>query len=434
MNAGETLWQQAKKLIPGGGMLLSKRSEMLLPGEWPAYFRRAAGCRIWDLEGRMFTDTSLMGVGTNILGYAREEVNEAVIEAVRAGSISSLNCYEDVLLAERLVAMHPWSEMVRFARTGGEADAIAVRIARAASQKDDVALCGYHGWHDWYLAANTSTSDALDGHLLPGLRTNGVPKVLAGTVHPFEYGNLDQLQAIIDAHEVGTIIMEVARSGEPDVAFLEGARRIASKNGAVLIFDECTSGFRENFGGLHLKYGVFPDLAVFGKALGNGFPITAVIGRRDVMEAAQDSFISSTFWSERIGPVAALKTLEVMESLNSWDFITDVGKAIRMGWQRIERKYEIPMRYWGLNAIPGFTIVSPESLAFKTLITQEMLDRGFLASNSVYVSMAHTPDVIAQYLDALDTVFKTVKECEQGRPISELLRGPVCHDGFRRLN
>ena len=300
-------------------MLLSKRAEMFLPEQWPAYFTRAKGCKVWDLDGNEYTDMSIMGVGTNILGYGHTEVDAAVRQTVDAGNMSTFNCPEEVHLAERLVELHPWADMARLARSGGEANAIAVRIARAAVGKDKVAVCGYHGWHDWYLAANLGDEENLAGHLLPGLEPNGVPTSLRGTVFPFIYNNYAQLEALVKAHDIGVIKMEVVRNKGPEDNFLHKVRELATAHGIVLIFDECTSGFRQTFGGLHKLYGVEPDMAVFGKALGNGYAISATIGRREIMEAAQSTFVSSTFWTERIGPTAALKTLEVMQRLRSWD-------------------------------------------------------------------------------------------------------------------
>ncbi len=305
LGTGQKLWNRAKRVIPGGNMLLSKRPEMFLPEQWPAYFSKAKGCRVWDLDGIELIDMSLMGIGTNTLGYGHPEVDEAVSRTVAAGNMSTLNCPEEVYLAERLVELHPWADMARFARSGGEANAIAIRIARAASGKDKVAICGYHGWHDWYLSANLGDDKNLAGHLLPGLEPNGVPRNLRGTVLPFSYNNFSELEALADANDIGVIKMEVIRNHEPKDGFLEKVRALAAARGIVLIFDECTSGFRQTFGGLHKMYGVQPDMAVFGKTLGNGYAITAVIGRREIMEAAQTTFISSTFWTERIGPTAA---------------------------------------------------------------------------------------------------------------------------------
>lgn len=434
MGQGQELWRRAKRVIPGGNMLLSKRAEMFLPELWPSYFSRAKGCRVWDLDGRELIDMSIMGIGTNLLGYGHPEVDAAVVATVAAGNMSTLNCPEEVWIAERLVALHPWAEMARFARSGGEANAIAIRIARAATGRDTVAICGYHGWHDWYLATNLQNDSCLEEHLLPGLEPNGVPQALAGTVQPFSFNRLDQLESIAAGQSLAAVKMEVQRTIPPDPGFLEGVRELCTRRGIVLIFDECTSGFRETFGGLHLKYGVEPDMAIFGKALGNGYAITATIGRRAVMEAAQSTFISSTFWSERIGPTAALKTLDVMERERSWEQITATGLELRRRWQELADRHGLSISHNGLPALAGFAIQSTRALAYKTLITQEMLKQGYLAGTICYTSLAHKPDVIEPYLDALDGVFSLIAECEGGRSVEELLHGPICHGGFSRLN
>jgi glutamate-1-semialdehyde 2,1-aminomutase len=434
MGTGQKLWKRAKQVIPGGSMLLSKRAEMFLPDQWPAYFSKAKGCKVWDLDGNEYIDMSIMGIGTNILGYGHPEVDAAVQQTILAGNMSTFNCPEEVYLAEKLVELHPWADMVRLARSGGEANAIAIRIARAASGKDKVAICGYHGWHDWYLSANLGEDTGLDGHLLPGLQPKGVPRNLQGTVFPFNYNNYDELEALVNAQDIGVIKMEVVRNMGPEDNFLHKVRKLATDKGIVLVFDECTSGFRETFGGLHKKYGVEPDMAMFGKALGNGYAITAIIGKREVMEAAQTTFISSTFWTERIGPTAALKTLEVMGQIKSWEIITQTGLNIRQGWQKLANKYGLGISHWGLSALTGFTIQSKNSLAYKTLITQEMLVKGFLAGNSVYVCIEHSPEIIADFFDALDPIFGLIKQCEEGRDVMSLLRGPVSHGGFKRLN
>lgn len=434
MGTGQKLWRRAKQVIPGGNMLLSKRAEMFLPEQWPAYFSRSEGCRLWDLDGREFIDMSLMGVGTNTLGYSHPEVDAAVISAVQAGNLSTLNAPEELTLAERLLALDTWAGMVRFARTGGEANAVAVRIARAAAGRDGVAICGYHGWHDWYLSANLGSDDSLSGHLLPGLDPNGVPAALRGTVHTFQYNDLEGLKAIVRDHRIGVIKMEVSRNQGPQLGFLEGVRQLASENGIVLVFDECTSGFRETFGGLYKKFGVEPDMAVYGKTLGNGYAITAIVGRREVMEAAQSTFISSTFWTERIGPAAAVKALEVMERERSWNRITEIGTSIRGHWQALADRHGLQITHSGLPALAGFAFRSEKALAYKTLITQEMLDQGWLAGTACYASLAHTPEIIEAYAEALDPVFAKIRECEDGRDVNSLLRGPICHAGFKRLN
>jgi glutamate-1-semialdehyde 2,1-aminomutase len=434
LGTGQKLWKRAKNVIPGGNMLLSKRAEMFLPDLWPSYFSKAKGCKVWDLDGREYVDMSIMGIGTNTLGYGHPEVDEAVRETINAGNMSTLNCPEEVYLAEKLVGMHPWSDMVRFARSGGEANAIAIRIARAATGKDNLAICGYHGWHDWYLAANLGDEKNLAGHLLPGLQPRGVPQNLKGTVFPFNYNNFSELKDLVDHHNIGIIKMEVMRNHGPQNNFLEKVRHLATERNIVLIFDECTSGFRENFGGLHKLYGVDPDMAMFGKALGNGYAITAILGKREIMEAAQNTFISSTFWTERIGPTAALKTLEVMEREKSWEQITASGKKINAGWQALADKFGLSINISGLPALTSFTFNSPNALAYKTLLTQEMLAKGYLAGTSVYACTEHTSDVVGEFFEALEPVFGLISECEDGRDVMSVLKSPVCHTGFKRLN
>jgi glutamate-1-semialdehyde 2,1-aminomutase len=435
MGTGQKLWKRAKKIIPGGNMLLSKRSEMFLPDQWPSYFSKSKGCKVWDLDGKEFIDMSIMGVGTNTLGYGHPEVDEAVKGTIESGNMSTLNCPEEVYLAEKLIELHPWADMVRFARSGGEANAIAIRIARAASGKDKVAFCGYHGWHDWYLAANLGDEKNLAGHLIPGLEPNGVPRNLKNTVFPFKYNDFFELENLVNNEDIGVIKMEVSRNQGPQDGYLEKIRKLATDKGIVLIFDECTSGFRQTLGGLHKFYGVEPDMAMFGKALGNGYAITSTIGRREIMQAAQSTFISSTFWTERIGPSAGLKTLEVMEKIKSYDTITEVGKNITQGWLDLAKKYELKIETSGLPALTSFGFISSENLAYTSFITQEMLAKGFLASTSVYVCIAHTKEIVDHYFAELEPIFSIIKECEEGsRNIYDLLKGPVCHERFKRLN
>lgn len=435
MRTGQNLYKKAKTLIPGGTMLLSKRPEMFLPENWPSYYSKAKGCEVWDLDGNKFTDMTIMGIGTNTLGYGNEAVDNAVLNVVKNGNMSTFSCPEEVALAERLTEINPWADMVRFARSGGEANSIAIRIARAASGKDKVAICGYHGWHDWYLSANHNEGDELSRHLLPGLSPNGVPKNLKDTVYPFNYNNYDELLDIVSNNDIGVIKMEVERNFGPEDNFLQKVRDLATKNNIVLIFDECTSGFRETFGGMHKKYGVEPDVAMYGKTIGNGYALTAVVGRREVMEAAQNTFISSTFWTERIGPTAALATLEEMEKQQSWEVITATGKKVQQGWQELANANNIEISLHGIPAICMYAFTSPNALKYKTLVTQEMLKKGFLASTNFYASTAHKQEHLDAYFNALNSVYQVIDKCEKNLlNIDGLLEGPVCHSGFKRLN
>ena len=434
MNSGQKLWNKAKEIIPGGNMLLSKRPEMFLPDKWPSYFSKAKGCSVWDLEGRELIDMSIMGIGTNLLGYGNEEVDEAVRRTINLGNMSTLNCPEEVFLAEKLIEIHPWAEMARFARSGGEANAIAIRIARASSGKDKIAICGYHGWHDWYLATNLQNNSNLSEHILPGLDPIGVPKNLSGTTFPFQFNNFQQLLKIVDNNDLAAIKMEVERINPPENDFLEKVRDLCDEKNIILIFDECTSGFRETLGGIHLKHNVSPDICMFGKALGNGYAITSVIGKKKFMQAAQKTFISSTFWTERIGPTAALKTLEVMKKLKSWEYVSALGDKVRSVWRNLAIENNLSISIGGIKPIPQFIINSKDFLKYKTFITQEMLKEGYLSSNIVFISMAHNEKIFEQYNEKLKNIFKIIGECERGRSIDDLLETEVCHNKFKRLN
>lgn len=433
-NRGVDLWNRSKTFIPGGNQLLSKRSEMFLPGQWPSYYQKAKGIEIWDLDDNRFIDMSLMGVGSCILGYADDDVNRAVKNAVDSGSMSTLNCVEEVELAELLLNINNWADMVRFARTGGEAMAIAIRIARAHTRKDTVAFCGYHGWSDWYLAANLADDANLDGHLLPGLEPAGVPRGLKGTSIPFNYNRIDELEKIIDQNDdIGVIVMEPIRHHEPKNDFLGRIRKIADEIGAVLIFDEITSGWRMNVGGAHALYNVFPDIAVYGKAMSNGYPMAAIVGKRDVMDDAQNTFISSTYWTERVGPAAAIATVNKLQDCDVPSHLSKIGKMITSGWESLSQEHDLRISIEGIPPLPLFVFEYQNSQALHTLFTQEMLDRGYLASKGVYVSYSHNERYVEDYLENVDEVFGIIKSSVKKNNTYDLLKGPVAHSGFSRL-
>jgi len=430
---GIGLWNKAKKIIPGGSQLLSKRSEQFLPEQWPSYYKKAKGVEIWDLDGNNFIDMSLMGVGACILGYADNAVDKAVKKAIDKGTMTTLNCPEEVELAELLLKLHPWADMVRYTRTGGEVVAVAVRIARAYTRKDTVAFCGYHGWYDWYLSANLADDKNLDGHLLPGLEPLGVPRGLKGTAIPFNYNRIDELEEIVKCDDIGIIVMEPIRDHEPENNFLKNCRDIADDIGAVLIFDEITSGWRLRVGGVHELYGVHPDIAVFGKAMSNGFPMAAIIGKEAIMDVAQSTFISSTYWTDRIGPVAAIATINKMLDNNVPLHLCRIGDLISDGWERLGKEHNLKIHTEGIAPLPHFAFDYKENQALQTLFTQEMLNRGFLASKSVYVSYSHNEEHVEKYLENVNDVFGVIKKAIEEHNVHDLLKGPVAHEGFKRL-
>jgi glutamate-1-semialdehyde 2,1-aminomutase len=433
---GPDLYRKAKNLIPGGTQLLSKRGEMFLPEYWPSYYSKAKDANVWDISGKKYIDMSYSAVGACILGYADDDVNAAVNKAIADGSICTLNCPEEVELAELLTEIHPWSDQVRYARTGGEAMAIAVRIARSKTKKDIVAFCGYHGWHDWYISSNLGDVDSLDGHLLPGLSPNGVPRALRKTAIPFRYNHINELEKIVSENgdNLAAIVMEPVRNFNPENSFLEDVRRIATDLGIPLVFDEVTSGWRLTKGGVHLEFGVFPDIAVFGKGMSNGYPMAAVIGRKEVMEAAQESFISSTYWTDRIGPVAAIATIKKILKNDVPSSLIKNGQRVQSGWQKSADESGLEIEIGGMAPISHFTFKYDEAQIMKTLFVQYMLEKKYLATNAYYAMYAHTDEIIDGYINAVKLVFKKIAEAKANDNLLESLKGEVAHSGFKRLS
>ncbi len=435
---GQQVYDAARQRIPGGTQLLSKRPEMYAPQRWPAYFREARGCEVIDLDERQLTDMTTSGIGTCLLGYNDPAVTDAVIRRVSLGSMSTLNSPEEVELADLLIELHPWAEQVRYCRTGGEAMAIAARLARAAAGRDRIAFCGYHGWSDWYLAAELNAADgnALEGHLLSGLEPAGVPQGLAGTALPFRYNRIDELAAIIREHgdELAAVVMEPTRSVDPQDGFLEDVRQLCDDSGAALVFDEITSGWRMHLGGAHLKYGVMPDVAVFAKAIGNGHPLAAIIGRSQVMDAAQRSFISSTYWTEGVGPTAGLATLRRFQQSDVPAHVKRIGELFRTRWEELGNATGVPARASGHAALLHLHFDHPEAAALGTLVTVRMLERGWLIGGGFYPSLAHTEHHLHGCFEALEPVFAELTRAISAGDIEQRLGTPVRHSGFTRLN
>ena len=430
---GQKLYLEAKKIIPGGTQLLSKRPEMFLPNHWPAYYQKASGIEITTLDGIKMKDFSYMGIGSCILGYKDPDVNREVHKSVDRGNMSTLNCPSEVELTKLLIDLHPWADMARYTRAAGEACAMAVRIARAASKKDKVAFCGYHGWHDWYLASNWNNGNDLSSHLLSGLNPAGVPKNLKNTSFPFNYNKIEELYEILDNHDIGTIIMEPIRSEYPKNNFLKKVRKICDERNIIMIFDEVTAAFRINTGGIHLTLDVTPDLAIFGKGMSNGYPIGAVIGKREYMNFAQDTFISSTFFTEDIGYSAALASIKKFRKFNVGNHIKELGNYFQNELKLISDEVNIKIKISGLPAFSAFSFEYNNSLAIKTLYIQKMLRRNILAKNCLYLSFAHKKEDINYYLKNIKEVFKELIILINKKEVEKNLLGPIVHTGFTRL-
>jgi len=428
---GQAKWQKAKNIIPGGVMLFSKNPDLYLPKKWPAYFSKTKGCAVWDLNKKKYLDMSFMGLGTNILGYSDSRVDSIVKKVVKEGNLSTLNNIEEVELAERLVGMHPWSDMAFHVRTGAEANAVAVRLARAATSKNKVGICGYHGWSDWYLSSNLKNKNALGNHLMNNLSVKGVDTKLKNSTFVFNFNDYKSLDLISKSDSFAAIIMELARKDYQDNNFLKKLRQICNKKKIVLIFDECTSGFRENFGGLHIKLKVNPDIATFGKALGNGYSICSVVGRREILSESGNSFISSTFWTDRIGPAAACKVLNIMERTKSWKIISKIGFNYKKKLKKICDENKVPVEIYGLDALPKFNFKKNNNF-YKTFITQEFLKYNILATNGIYTCVKHEENYMNKYFDIMnDILIKISKNYFSGEDPVNLLENDVAIASLR---
>ena len=438
---GQALYDKAKRLIPGATGLFGFRQELRAPEQWPPYAVKAQGCEVTDLDGQTYVDMGQCGIGATALGYADPDVTEAVVRRVRDGSMCAQNPPEEVELAELLLELHPWAEQVRFGRLGGETMTIAVRIARARTRRDKVAFCGYHGWHDWYLAANMpdqdgATADRLgDWHLLPGLEPVGVPRGLGGTTLPFAYNQLEDLKAIVDAHgsELAAIVLETTRNSEPEPGFLEGARELADHCGACLIFDEITISWKLCRGGAHLNYGVSPDMAVFAKSLGNGHPMAAILGTADAIGGFHDTFISSAYWSEAVGPAAALAAVKKHMRVDVPAHLARIGNRVRDGLEKLARAHDVPWTSSCHPCLMYFGIDHPRSNALFTLWTVRMLARGFLSVGGIYPMLAHQDHHVDAFLAAAEPVMAELGEAIRADDIAQRIGGPEKESGFHRL-
>ena len=428
---GVAMYDSAKKIIPGGTQLLSKRPEMFAPDVWPSYYSKAKGPYIWDLNGRKFLDMSIMAVGSSILGYADKDVDNAVINAIRSGNNTSLNCPEEVELSNLLLKIHPWFDCVRYAKSGGEAISIAIRVARAFTSKTKVFFSGYHGWTDWYLSSNLANNKSLDGQLMPGLSPNGIPRGLRGTAVPFSPSTIEDLKKITKGQEkdIAAFILEPARGAEIDLNYLKELKKYVHSIGAVLIFDEITTGFRMCAGGIHKKYKIYPDMAVFAKSMANGYPISAIMGKKDLMQGFQKTFISSTNWTERSGYAAAISTIKKYQRIKVDKHIIKIGNAVKAIWKSAAKKNNLNITITGIPTLAAFSFNYTNANSLNTLFTIKMLQRGILGFRQFKPSYSHNEKHLKIYKKALLDVFAEIAEDIDAKNLIT----PIHHSGFKRL-
>jgi glutamate-1-semialdehyde 2,1-aminomutase/spore coat polysaccharide biosynthesis protein SpsF len=423
----EEWWARGRALIPAGTQTLSKGPTQFVEGVAPKYLARGRGSHVWDVDGNEYIDYP-MGLGPVTLGHAHPVTQEAVRKQLEEGVTFSLMHPLEVEVAELLRELIPCAERVRFGKNGSDATAAAVRCARAVTGRDLIAHCGYHGWQDWYIGS------------VGGVRARGVPEAVKALQRPFIYNDLASLERIFDEHsgQVAGVILEVMTTQEPRDGFLERVAELTRRHGAVLIFDEIISGFRYRLGGLQEHYGVTPDLAAVGKGMANGLPISAVVGRAEVMAAFDDIFFSFTFGGECLSLAAAKACLEFMRREPVIDHFWRQGAKLQAAFRELVEHFGLA-GYADCVGLPPWTIClfhdheGQEGLALKSLFQQEMLRRGVLFSGSQFVCYEHTDADIQRTIDAYEAAFTVLRHGVLNRCVEQLLEGRKIQPVFRRV-
>tara|TARA_A100001037_G_scaffold306622_1_gene353384 strand:- start:4009 stop:5343 length:1335 start_codon:yes stop_codon:yes gene_type:complete len=429
-------YDKASKLIPGKTQLISRRASQFAAGVSPVYAKSAKGSKFIDIDGNEYIDW-VNAVSAVILGHSDSVVDIAVKEQIDKGSIYTLNSTMEIELAELLVDTIPSAEMVRYSKGGGEACSVAIRIARGVTGKDKILFSGYHGWHDWYQSANYLVDPESGEFPFAGIEPIGVPKVLAGTALPFIYGDLKNLEELFNENkgEVAAIMMEPLRSDIPEKGYLEGVQKLAKENGAILIFDEVSCGWRTRVGGIQEFLNVIPDMSVFAKAMSNGYPMGVTVGSRDVMEPASEMFISSSYWSDNVGLAASIATINELKARNSEDQFEDLGARMRKTIDQVISSVGIPAKSSGFHYRASLSIDLPdESLRPKinTLFIQEMAKNGIYANMGFMPTLSHTEEDINKTAEAIEASLKVVQKALEG-DLDNLLVAEIKKEPFRRL-
>jgi len=405
------LYQKAVQIIPGGSQTTSKRPDGYAPGAFPIYLDRGKGCRVWDVDGNEYIDY-IMALGPVNLGYAYQRVNDAVREQLEKATVVSLLDPLEVELAEEIINAVPCAEMVRFMKSGAEATSACVRVARAYTGREKIVHCGYHGWHDTFTASSANPI--------------GVPQALRELIRSFRYNDLASLENILreEGDKIACIIMEPRTP--PVGRFLEGVRELADRYGAVLIFDEIVTGFRVALGGAQEYFGVTPDLAAFAKGMSNGLPLSAFVGKREIMEVAKDLVISTTYGGEALSLAAGLATIRELREKNVFQHTWEMGRRLMDGWTEIGRELGLNISTSGLAPIhaPQMDMGDPELTRDAwTFLLQEAAKRGvlFRRGGLNFISYSHKEEDIEYTLDVCHSVLKLMKEALQKGDLSSRL-------------
>jgi len=433
-NLGNKLYLKVKKIIPGGVQLLSKKPELFLPGYWPSYYTKAKGSIITGIDKKKYYDFTNCSVGMCPLGYSNDFVNKHILKVINNGNISTLNSVKEYECAKKMIKLHPWFDMARFTKSGGEAMSVAVRIARSYTKKEKILFCGYHGWHDWYISANIGNKKNLNSHLLPEISTSGVPNFLKNTSIPFEFNNTNDFIKKFKKNKkkLAAVILEPTRANLPKNNFLKTITSLCKKNNVPLIYDEITVGWRVTTGGFHKTLKYKPDLAVFSKATSNGYALGTILGKKKIMDTAQDSFISSAYWTENIGFQAAISTMEFFVKKKVHKILIKKGKNIKNIWFNLAKKHNIDISVAGLDPLPTFNFNYKNNDEIMTYFTQEMLKKNFLANGSCFIMLSHTDRMISLYKKNVDLVFFKIKNIlYDNKNFKSYLKGKVKFAKFR---
>lgn len=424
LKKSQQYWARAQEIIPGGSQTFSKSPSQFVQGVAPIYLQKGKGSYVFDVDGNEYIDY-VMALGPITLGYSYPPVNEAIIRQLEQGITFSLMHPLEVELSELLVELIPCAEMVRFGKNGSDATTGAVRAARAYTSREKIACCGYHGWQDWYIGITT--------------RDKGIPESTKKLTIPFEYNNLKSLEKIFAENkgEVAAVIMEPIAIEEPENDFLEKVKSLTHKNGAVLIFDEIVTGFRLALGGAQEYFKVTPDLAAFGKGMANGMPISAIVGKREIMKELEEVFFSFTFGGEALSLAAAFASIKEMREKNVIQHFWKQGKKLKEGYNRLAQEYEL-IGYTQCIGLPAhsaiyFRIDDRDSLELKSLFQQEMIKRGILTMGVHNFCFSHSDRDIERTLEAYEDTLKILRQAINENNIEECLEGEKIKPVFRKL-
>ena len=421
----ENLLARAKKVTPLGAQTFSKSYRYFCEGYSPSYLERGNGCRVWDVDGNEFIDF-ICALGPVTVGYNNQQVNDAIIKQLNKGISFSQSTELEVELAEKLTEIIPCAEMVRFVKNGSDATTAAIRLARAYTGRDIIAMCGYHGMHDWSIGTTTNN--------------RGIPKEVCELSKTFSYNNINSLRKIFEqnTNKIAAVILEPIQGNGPMDGFLQEVRDLATKNGTILIFDEVVSGFRYALGGASELYNVVPDMAALGKGMGNGMPISVVAGKREIMSLIEKGvFVSTTFGGETLSLAASLETIRILEKENSYKQIWDLGRLMLSGLDSLIKKYNVSgvISTSGLPPHAGVQfdgIGNIDYIDINSVFQQTMIEEGILTVGINNISLSHSVNEIKEYLSAAEIALDIISKVVKSNSIQGVLKGGRVNPIFKR--